>query len=65
MVEDVVAHWLEMWWLFGWKCGGSLVEDVVAHYWKCGGSLVGDVVAHGWKYGGSLVGDVVALWLEM
>ena len=31
-VRNVVAHWLEMWWLSGWRCGGSLVGDVVAHW---------------------------------
>ena len=25
---DVVAHWLEMWWLIDWICGGSMVGDV-------------------------------------
>ena len=28
-MEDVVAHWLKMWWLIGGRCDGSLVEDVV------------------------------------
>ena len=32
MVGDVVAHWLEMCGLIGWRCDGSMVGDVVAHW---------------------------------
>ena len=49
-----MAHQLVMWWHIGWRCGGSLVGDVVAHGleiwwligWRCGGSLVGARVGH-------------------
>ena len=34
LVEAVVAHWLKLWWLIGWRCSGSLVGDVVSHWWK-------------------------------
>ena len=27
-----MANYLEMWRLIVWRCGGSLFEDVVAHY---------------------------------
>ena len=51
---DVVAYWLEMWWLIGemwwliremwwligWRCGGSLVGDVVAHWEDVVGHLI-------------------------
>ena len=38
LIGDVVVAYLEMWWLID--------RYVVAHWWRCGGSLVGDVVAH-------------------
>ena len=68
MGGDVVAYWLEMWWL--WLIAGY----VVAHCWRFGGSLLEMwwltaryVVAQCWVCGGSLlemwhglsVGDVV------
>ena len=45
-----------MWWLISGKCGGSLVEDAVAHGWQMGGlnggrcsvSLLEDAAAHWW-----------------
>ena len=60
-----MAHWLEMWWLIRWRCGGSLVGDVVAHWlemwWligrRCGGSLDGDAVTH-WMEMWWLFGDI-------
>ena len=63
-----MAYWLKMWWLIGWRCGGSLVKDVVAHWlkmrwligWRCGGSLIKDVVAHCLKMWWLIGGDVVA-----
>ena len=35
---DVVVFWWETWWCIGWRCGGSLDGDAVAHW------LVGYVV---------------------
>ena len=55
-----MAHWLELWWLIVWRCGGLLIGDVVGYWlemwrvtgWRCGGLLVG-------------VGDMEGYWLEM
>ena len=55
-----MAHWLEMWWLIGWRCGGSLAGE-----WRCGGSLARDVVAHWWRFGGSMAGDVIVHLVKM
>ena len=71
-----MTHHVEMWWLDGWRCGGSLIGEC-----RCGGSSVRDVVdssvgyvvaqrlemwwLNGWRSGGSTVGDVVAQRLEM
>ncbi len=51
--------------LIDWRCGGSLIGDVV-----CGGSLIEDVEAYwleiwwfiAWRCDGSLAGDVAAHW---
>ena len=43
---------LEMLWFIIWRCGSSTVA------WKCGGSLVGDVVAHCLEMWCSSVGNV-------
>ena len=42
-----MAHWLEIWCLISFICGGTLVGDMVSHWFDtvCGGSLVGDMVA--------------------
>ena len=40
-----MAHWLEMLWLIGWRCCGSLVRDVVAHWFDMLLFLVGDDAA--------------------
>ena len=28
LVGNVMVNWLEMWWIIGWKCDGSLVGYV-------------------------------------
>ena len=48
MVGAIVAHRLETWWLISSRCGGSLVEDVVALWLELAWLI-------GWR--------VVALWL--
>ena len=68
-----MAQWLQMLWLNGWRCCGSLVGDVVVHWFICYCSMVADVVAQclemlwliGWRCCGSLVRDVVAHWFDM
>ena len=43
-----MVHWLEMWWIIGWRCDGYLIGDVMAHWldmwwfigWKCDGLLM-------------------------
>ena len=61
---DVVAHChcLNMLWVIGWICGGSLVEMWWLIGWICGGSLVDMWWLAGWRCGDSLLGDVVAHW---
>jgi hypothetical protein len=41
-----VAHRLEIKWLAGQRCGGSLVKDLVAHGLEIHGSLVGNELTH-------------------
>jgi hypothetical protein len=48
---EVVAHWMDMRWLIGWICGGSVDGDEVTLWiemkwligWLCSGTLYGDV----------------------
>ena len=57
---------LEMWWLIG-RCGGSLLEDVVAYWemwWFMGryGGLLLEIGGLIGRCGGSLLEDEVAYW---